>query len=86
MDEWWEPPPLFEEGQVSNHNKQKINFLGYENELVSWGGPAIWSIQEKGTEIKFYWNRKYSHTHYPTRNPTRSLKPPWKNHLEKNFF
>ena len=49
--EWWKYYPFCKEGQVSDRDKRWINFLGYENYMVPWGGPSIWIIQVKGQKL-----------------------------------
>ena len=44
MDKWYKYYLLLKELQGSNCDKQRYTFPGYENELVPWGGPEIWSI------------------------------------------
>ena len=41
MDTWYEPSSPCEGVQVSNRDKRRIAIPGYENELLSVGGPAI---------------------------------------------
>ena len=36
----------------SYREEQRIPIFGYENDLVPWKRPAIWSIQEKGKAIE----------------------------------
>ena len=45
MNKLYKPYPFCEEEQGSNRDRLRINFLGYKNDLVPWGGPVIWSIQ-----------------------------------------
>ena len=85
MNTWYKYYPLYEEGKGSNCEK-KIPFLGYENELVPWGGPKIWSIQEVGTAIKVLPHGNHPHTQYPTYNPIRIPKPPYKNNFAQTPF
>ena len=67
----------------SNRGKRRIPLLGYEDELVPGGGPAIWSIQKEGTGIEILRQREYSHTRYSPRDPLRSLQPPRKTYLKE---
>ena len=61
---------------ISNRDERWIPISGHENELVPWRGPAIWSVQEKVTEIKVCRTREHPNTRYPPRDPFRSPEPP----------
>ena len=76
MDRRSEPPDPLKVRSGSNRGKRRIPLLGYEDELVPGGGPAILSLQKEGTEIGIRRQREHSHTRYSPRDPLRSLQPP----------
>ena len=78
MDRQSEPPDPRKVRSGSDRGKRRIPLLGYEDELVPRGGPAIQSLQKEGKGIEICRQREHSHTRYSPRNPLRSLQPPRK--------
>ena len=83
MDRRSKPPNPRKGRSGSNCGKRLIPLLGYEDELVPGGGPAIRSLQKEGTAIEIRRKREHSHTRYSPRDPLRSLQPPHETHLKE---
>ena len=83
MDRQSEPPDPRKGRSGSNRDKRRITFLGYEDELVLGGGPAVPSLQKEGTAIEIRCQREHSHTRYSLRDPLRSLQPPRNTYLKE---
>ena len=83
LDRRSKPPDPRKGRSGSSRSKRRIPLLGYEDELIPRGGPAIQSIQKEGSEIEIRRQREYSHTRYFPRNSLRSLQPPREAHLRE---
>ena len=77
----YKPIYLWEEVKVPNQYIQNIPLPRNEHDLVPWGEPVIYNIQEKGTAVELLRKSPYPHTQYPTGHTIGIPKLPVKNHL-----